>query len=74
MAKRSGRDYKGFSPLVSLILVIIPITAWIMGVVTRFQEGKIVAALVRVFFGGFIWIIDIICYLLTGRILRLLNI
>ncbi len=41
MAK-SGKDYFGWGRLVSIILAIIPVTAWILGIVTRISEGKIV--------------------------------
>ena len=40
MAK-TGKDYFGWGRLVSIILAIIPVTAWILGVVTRISEGKI---------------------------------
>ena len=71
----SKNDYFGLSPLVSLILAIIPITAWICGVVTRITEGKIVAGILRIFLGGWIlWVIDLICMIVNKRIFRLLNI
>lgn len=73
MAKSSS-DYFGLSYIVSLILAIIPITAWICGVVTRFQEGKIVAGIIRIFLGGWIlWILDLIWMILNKKIFRLLN-
>ena len=75
MAKKSSKDYFGLGRLVSLILVIIPVTAWICGAVTRFLEGKIVAGLIRVVCGGtIVWIVDIIMMVLNGRIWRLLNV
>ena len=43
------KDYFGLDPLVSLILAIIPITAWVCGIITRAQEGKYVAAIIRIF-------------------------
>ena len=69
------RDYFNLSWLVSLILAIIPVTSWIFGVVTRFTEGKLIAALIRLF-GGFtvIWVLDILCMFFKGRICRILNI
>ena len=74
MAK-SSKDYLGLGRIVSLILAIIPVTAWILGVVTRFKEGKIVAAIIRlVGVCAIIFIVDFICMLLTGRIWCLLNI
>ena len=50
MAKAKS-DYFGLSYIVSLILAIIPITAWICGAITRFQEGKIVAGILRLVLG-----------------------
>lgn len=75
MATRS-KDYFGLDYIVSLILAIIPITSWICGFVTRFQEGKIVAGLLRVFVptGIVIWILDIIFMITRRQIFRLLNI
>ena len=73
MAKSSA-DYFGLERLVSIILAIIPFTAWICGVITRFQEGKIVAAILRVIFGCWIvWVIDLVLMIKSGKILRLLD-
>ena len=71
MAKRTS-DYFGLSYLVSLILAIIPVTAWICGFVTRFKEGQIIAGLVRLI-GGFtiVWILDLIFMVLQKSICRL---
>ena len=71
----SKSDYFGLDYLVSVILAIIPITAWICGIITRVQEGKIVAAIIRIFLGGWIvWILDLICMIVNKSILRVLNI
>ncbi|MDE7108079.1 MAG: hypothetical protein K2O39_07140 [Clostridiales bacterium] len=68
-------DYFGLSYIVSVILAIIPITAWICGIITRLSEGKIVAAIIRIFLGGWIiWLIDLVLMLVSKHILRLLNI
>ena len=73
MAKRS--DYFGLSYIVSVILAIIPVTSWICGFVTRFQEGKIVAGLVRLIFGfTIVWVIDLVLMIVNKHILRLLNV
>ena len=74
MAKKSSKDYFGLSRLVSIILAIIPFTAWACGVVTRFQEGKIVAGIIRIFGGALIWIVDLIMMIAKGHIFRLLNV
>ena len=74
MASRKG-DYFGLSYIVSLILAIIPITSWVLGWLTIFSEGKIVAGILRLLLGwNIIWICDIIFMVLQKRILRLLNI
>ncbi len=73
MAK--SKDYFGLSWIVSLILAIIPITSCVLGILTRFQEGKIVAAILRLVLGwNIIWILDIICVFTNQRILRVLNV
>ena len=74
MASGKG-DYFGLDYIVSLILAIIPITAWVCGIITRIQEGKIVAAIIRIFLGGWIvWILDLVFMILNKKIFRLLNI
>ena len=74
MAK-SSKDYFGLDYIVSLILAIIPITAWICGFITRFKEGKIVAGIIRVlpFCGFIIWVLDLIFMIIKGEIFRLLD-
>ncbi len=73
MAKKKS-DYFGLSYLVSVILAIIPVTSWICGFVTRFQEGKIVAGLIRLIFGfTIVWILDIIFMVTNKHILRVIN-
>lgn len=67
------KDYFGFGRLVSLILAIIPLTAWICGIITRVQDGKIVAAIVRIFTGWIVWILDLIFMIVEGHIFRLLD-
>lgn len=71
MAKKG--DYFGLPYIVSVILAIIPVTAWICGFITRFSEGKIVAGIIRLIGLGFIlWIVDLILMLVSKHILRLL--
>ena len=74
MAKKKS-DYFGLEWIVSLILAIIPVTSWICGVITRFQEGKIVAGIIRIFCGfTIIWLVDLIMMILNKSIWRLLNV
>lgn len=73
MAKRS--DYFGLGYIVSLILAIIPVTSWILGALTRFQEGKIVAGILRLVLGwNIIWICDLVLMIISKHILRVLNV
>lgn len=72
MAKKKGKDYFGMGRLVSIIFAIIPVTSWIFGFVTRFQEKKLLAGLLRLFLGwNIIWVLDLICILFKGKIFRL---
>ena len=72
MAKSRG-DYFGLGRVVSIILAIIPVTAFILGAITRFSEGKILAGLLRIILGwNIIWIVDLVLMILSGRILRLI--
>ena len=65
----------GLGYIVSLILAIIPVTSFLLGAVTRFTEGKIVAGILRLVLGwNVIWILDIVFMVLNHRILRVLNI
>lgn len=71
MAKKS--DYLGLSYIVSVILAIIPVTAWVLGIITRAKEGKLVAAILRIPLGAILWIPDMILMIVSKHILRLLN-
>lgn len=73
MAKRKS-DYFGLVYIVSLILAIIPVTSWILGAITRFSEGKIVAGLLRLVFGfNIVWLVDLVLMIVKKSIWRLLN-
>ena len=68
-------DYFGLDRIVSIILAIIPFTAWICGVITRIQDGHVVAGVLRIFFGlWIIWLIDLILMIMKGSILRIINV
>lgn len=72
MASKKG-DYFGLSYIVSLILAIIPVTSWICGFITRFQEGKIIAGILRLLLGwGIIWLLDLIFMIVSKHILRII--
>ncbi|MBQ9144917.1 MAG: hypothetical protein IJX70_00405 [Clostridia bacterium] len=71
-AKAAKKDYFGLGRLISVILAIIPFTAWLLGIITRLKEGKILAGIIRIFGGLLIWIIDLILMITKGHILRIL--
>ena len=73
MATKRKSDYFGLSYIVSLILAIIPFTSWILGAVTRFTEGKIVAGILRLILGwNIIWILDLVFMIVKKSIFRIL--
>ena len=67
-------DNFGLSRIVSLILAIIPLTAFICGVLTRFGEGKMIPALVRLIVGLtgigtlIVWVLDLVGMIVNGKI------
>ena len=73
MAKKGKtKDYFGLPWLVSVILALF--LGPIMGILTRFSEGKIVAGILRLFFGwNLVWLIDFILVLFGKPILRIIN-
>ena len=73
MAKKN-KDYFGLDYVLSLVLVIIPITSWCCGILARFQDKHYVAAIIRIFFGfNIIWILDIVFMIKDRCICRLLE-
>lgn len=74
MAKTKS-DYFGLSRVVSLILAIIPPTSWVLGAITRFKEGKILAGILRLVLGwNVIYVLDLVFMIIKKEIFRLLNI
>ena len=67
------KDYFGLDRLVSLILAIIPVTAWVLGILTRFNEGKLIAGVIRIFFGWLVWIPDLIFMVKDEHIFRFID-
>lgn len=76
MAKKAkAKDYFGLDWIVSLILAIIPVTSWICGAITRFQEHKYVAGIIRLVFGfTIVWVLDLVFMIMNHSICRLLNV
>jgi len=66
MAKRKAKVYFDLGWLVSLILVIIPFTNVVLGIVTRLQRGKILGAVLNFFLAPLFWIVDIVTFVLSG--------
>ncbi len=69
----SNKDYFGLDWIVSVILAIIPVTAWICGALTRLKEGAIIAFIVRLI-GGFtvVWVLDLLSMIFSHKICRFL--
>ncbi|NCA92199.1 hypothetical protein EOM82_02975 [bacterium] len=68
------KDYFGLNRFFSIILAIIPITSWILGALTRFKEGDIVAGILRLILGwNIIWFVDMILMIFSGRIMRIIK-
>ena len=73
MAKGKS-DYFGLPYIASLVLAIIPFTAWILGMIVRFSEGKIVAGVIRIFGGWLMWLVDLVMMITKKSIWRLLDV
>ena len=68
-------DYFNMNRYVSLILLIIPFTAWVLGLATRLSQQRYVAAILRFFLGGWLlWIIEIVLTLTNGCQVKLLDV
>ncbi len=75
MASKAKKDYFGLPYIVSLILAIIPVTAWILGAITRLSEGKIVAGIIRLIgLGLIVWILDLFFMITKKKICRIINV
>ena len=59
MAKK-GKAYLGLDWLVSVILAIIPVTNIVLGVVTRFQRGKLIPAIFNILLAPLFYIVDLV--------------
>ncbi len=69
------RDYFDIPWIFSVILAIIPVTSCILGALVRFNEGKIVAGLLRIVLGwNVIWFLDLIGIIFKGSIFRILDV
>ena len=67
-------DYFNLNKNISLILLIIPFTAWLMGLATRLSQGRFVAAILRFFFGFWLlWFIEIVLTITNNCQVKLLE-
>ena len=65
-------DYLGLSKAVSIILAIIPFTAWFLGVFIRFKEKKYLYAVIRIFLGfNTLWVLDLIFIIAHKSLFRM---
>ncbi|MBQ9786354.1 MAG: hypothetical protein IJW25_02695 [Clostridia bacterium] len=59
---------------INIICAILLPVAFILGVITRFQDGKPVAAILRFITGwNIVWILDLIFMIKEDKIFRLLD-
>ena len=49
----TSRDYFGIHRIVSLVLLIFPLTAWVLGVATRLSEKNMLLLLLEYLLVGF---------------------
>lgn len=71
MAKK-GKGYLGTGQLISIILCIF--LGPILGIIQRILDKKIIAALLRLFFGwNIVWLIDLIMLIVKGDIWKPIN-
>lgn len=69
IAKKGGSGYFGLGFVPSLILAIIPITSWILGVLTAAKNKSWLWVIIRLFLGfNIIWVIDLISMILNKQI------
>lgn len=60
-------DYFGLPCIISVILLLFPLTSWICGILTRIKEGAIIAGIVRIVLGfNIIYLLDIVFSILAG--------
>lgn len=65
----SQKDYFGLNRIISLILCVL--FGPILGIVQRISDGHISCALFRLLTGwNVIWVLDFICLLFSGHILK----
>ena len=68
-------DYFNLDRIISIILLIIPFTAWFCGVATRLSQQRFVAAILRFFFGCWLlWVIEIVLTIMHGCNVTLLDV
>jgi len=60
--------YDGLDFIVKLIFAIIPITAWINGIIYRIAKGKIISGILCIPFGFVFWVVDLISIILNKQI------
>lgn len=66
----SQKDYFGLNRLISLIFCVL--FGSILGIVQRISDGHIFCALFRLLTGwNVIWVLDFICLLFSGHILKI---
>ena len=65
-------DYFGLGWEISLVLALFPVTAWILGALTRFKDGYPILGILRLFgFGIAITFLDFLWLLTTYHIFKI---
>lgn len=59
--------YDGLDFIVKLIFAIIPITAWINGIVYRIAKEKYISGILCIPFGFIFWIIDLVSVIVNKQ-------
>lgn len=71
MTKNSG-GYFGLGRVVSIILAIIPVTAWVCGLIITAQRKHWFYFVLRLIFGfTIIWIVDLISIIVKNKLIYL---
>ncbi len=66
MAAKTNKAYLKQTHLISLILAIIPITNVILGIVHRFQKGKLILAVLNFFLSPIFYVVDLVSVILNN--------
>ena len=72
MAKKSKKAYLGLGLPWIVNLILCFFFGWPLGVIERLVRGKILLAILNIFFGPIFWIVDFVSFLLKKNIVWLI--